>query len=110
MSSGKLAAQATHAGRLSLLQFIKHHPERMDEFLGCHSAGSVVTLRAPTVRHLEAAREQAVSAGLPCALFEDSGHVMLPHFDGSPVVTALAIGPAPRSAMRAITKKFQVVK
>lgn len=30
------------------------------------------------------------------------------HFDGSPIVTALAIGPAPREALRALTRRFSV--
>lgn len=35
---------------------------------------------------------------------------MPPFFDGSPIVTALGIGPATREQIKKITKKFQLVK
>lgn len=107
MEPGKLSSQAIHASRLSLLKFIKRHPERADEFISLNSCGSAVQLLAKNLGALERARDEAERAGIPWALFTDSGHVMGPHFDGSPVTTMLAIGPAPREAMRHITKKFR---
>ena len=73
-------------------------------------AGSIVVVRAKNLSALEKAFAAAKEAGLPAALFTDSGHIMLPHFDGSPTTSALSIGPARREDMRAITKKFQIVK
>jgi PTH2 family peptidyl-tRNA hydrolase len=107
MPPGKLAAQATHAARLSLLRYLKHHPERLDEFIDLNSCGSMVVLVAKGLPQLEHARDAADAADLPCALFVDSAHVLPPHFDGAPVPTALAIGPAPRERMRDITKRFR---
>lgn len=109
MPAGKLGAQACHASRLSLLRFLKSHPERADEFLSLNSAGSMILLRGRHLGDLERAHAQSEAAGLPTALFTDSGHILLPHFDGSPVTTALAIGPATRESMRHITKRFRVV-
>jgi len=152
MAPGKTASQAVHAARLSLLRYIKDHPDRADEFISKNSCGSVVVLVAKNLMQLEEAHARAVAEGLPAALFVDSGHipvVWLPaeqakradatvqasacgtangepiqaptylpsetrrclnkHFLGGPVVTALAIGPACRGAMRHITKRFRCV-
>lgn len=110
MPAGKLASQASHASRLSLLQFIKQHPHRLDEFITNNVAGSMIVVKCKNLTQLEKAFEQAKEYGFPCAMFTDSGHVLPPHFDGSPVTTALAIGPATKESMRPITKKFQLVR
>lgn len=106
MPPGKLASQAVHAARLSLLKYLGLNPHRRDEFVGANSSGSVCVLSARSLAQLERAHAQATAAGLPTALFVDSGHVLLPHFDGGHVPTALAIGPAAKDEMRHITKKF----
>lgn len=110
MKPGKLASQAAHAGRLSLLHFIRDNPHRLDELIEKNSDGTVIVLKAKNQAALETSYRAAQDAGLPSALFTDSGHVMLPHFDGGPVVTAMAIGPARREQMRSITKKFRSVR
>lgn len=110
MSSGKLAAQVLHAGRLSLLAYLKDHPGQSDAFLRENCVGSAVVLQAPHTSHLLRHYEQAQDLGLPCALFEDSGHVLPPHFDGNKVITALAIGPAPRDLIRPILKRYSLVR
>jgi PTH2 family peptidyl-tRNA hydrolase len=80
MCPGKLSAQASHACRISLLKFIERHPERLREFIGLNSCGSVVTLKGRNLADLERAWREATAAGLPCALFTDSGHILPPHF------------------------------
>lgn len=110
MSAGKLASQASHASRLSLLHFIKQNPHRLDEFISNNVAGSIVVLKAKNKDILCNMFEQAQEEGFPTSLFTDSGHILLPHFDGSPTITALSIGPALKSDMRHLTKKFQMVK
>lgn len=102
-----MASQAIHASRLSLLRYLKDNPHRADEFIAMNTCGSAVTLLARHTADLERAQREAQVAGLPNALFSDSGHIMPPHFLGEPITTALAIGPATREAMRAITKRFQ---
>lgn len=110
MPTGKLAAQASHASRLSLLHFIKQNPHRLDEFIEANVAGSMVVLKCKNLSQLEKSFEQAKQANFPCAMFTDSNHILPPFFDGSPTVTALAVGPAKKEDMRFITKKFQLVK
>jgi len=106
MPPGKMASQAIHCARLSLLKYLRDTP-REDEFLALGTCGSAVTLRGKNLAALERARDEAEAAGLPCHLFSDSGHILLPHFTGAPLTTALAIGPAPREAMRSITRRFR---
>ncbi len=106
MPPGKMASQAIHCARLSLLRYLRDVP-RADEFLALGTCGSAVTLRGKNLAALEKARDEAEQSGLPHHLFSDSGHILPPHFTGEPVTTALAIGPAPREAMRAITRRFR---
>jgi PTH2 family peptidyl-tRNA hydrolase len=107
MTAGKSCAQAAHAARLSLLRFLEKHPERGREFLAMNSVGSIVVLDAPDLPCLQKMAIQAAAKRLPWAMFVDSGHVLPPSFDGSPVVTALAIGPALRSDIQPITRHLR---
>lgn len=109
MTVGKSCAQACHAARLSLLRFLEKHPERGREFLAGNSVGTIVVLDAPDLQCLQKMAAQAASRRLPWALFVDSGHVMLPAFDGSPIVTALAIGPASKDDISPITRNLRCV-
>ena len=103
MSAGKLASQAVHAGRLCLLKFMQKYPHRIQEFIDCNTAGSVVVLRAKNASVFDKLSAKVEEAGLISVRFEDSGHVMLPHFDGSPTLTAMAIGPARKEDIFRIT-------
>jgi peptidyl-tRNA hydrolase len=107
MSNGKSAAQACHAARLSLLRYLKLHPDRADEFLKLNSVGSMVVLDAPDLPTLQKMAAKAAHLRLPWAMFTDSGHVCRPSFDGSPIVTALAIGPARKEQISPITRNLR---
>ena len=105
MPPGKLAAQAGHAYSAALLEAIRTgaaDPEALVE-----APVVRIALSAPDLAALLRARDAARAAGLPCALFTDSGHVLPPHFDGSPVVTALGVGPCRRSAARPAVRRFR---
>lgn len=105
MTPGKLAAQAGHAFLDAYLAAADVRPEIAREYARL-KPGTKVTLIAPCLDELERARMRAEAMGVPCAWIVDSGHVHPPHFDGSPVVTALGIGPATRSEVRRITGSF----
>lgn len=107
MPLGKACSQATHAGRISLLKYIQANPHRLAEFIERNSCGSVVALRAKNLEAMKRAALEAEAAGLPWALFSDSGHILPPDFTGEPIITALAIGPAGRAAIHPITRKFR---
>jgi peptidyl-tRNA hydrolase len=109
MTQGKLASQAGHAYLDSFEACRIEDPGRAALYHnGSH--GTKVCLGAKNEDQLRFTYELAKSAGLPCALITDSGHIMPPHFDGSPIVTALGIGPALRDEVHSITKRFQLIK
>lgn len=115
MPPGKLASQAAHASRLSLLRYLRSLGTNsmmamMDEFISSNLCGSAIVLRAKNLSQMLKAKEEAEAKGLPCALFSDSGHILLPHFTGEPIITALSIGPALREDIHPITKKFRCTK
>lgn len=100
MSKGKFAAMAGHA---FLDAYVKADPERVQ-----HYDGTKVVLEAESLEHLQLALEVANCSGIPAALVTDSVHVMPPHFDGSPIVVSLGIGPATRAEVKHITKQFKL--
>lgn len=108
MPPGKLAAQAGHAfldAYLAGLDLRPHDAHRDRD--GCH--GTKITLESANLDDLLVARSMADRAGIPSALITDSGHILPPSFDGSPVVTALGLGPTKRSEVRHITRHFALV-
>ena len=109
MSAGKAASQAGHAYKLLTKNMLLNDPQAASAYFA-DGMGTNVCLTAKNLFHIERAFEQAKAAGLPCALSVDSGHIMPPHFDGSPIVTALGIGPCLRSDIHHITKRFNVLK
>ena len=72
--------------------------------------GTNVVLKSKNLFHIERAFYDAKAAGLPCVLITDEGHIMPPHFDGSPIITALGIGAALRADAHHITKRFNSLK
>ena len=106
MPPGKLAAQAAHAHAQTLIDYLARHPGHAALFRDLGNSGSRIVLLAKNESQLIRAHKEALDLGLPCALFIDSGHILPPHFDGNPIVTGLGIGPAPRDALRAITRRF----
>lgn len=98
MPAGKIAAQAGHAfiGALSAgLQSADPEFRRWSGEYAAEAIGTKVCLEAD-LKHLIRLEEHLRRQGIPCFLVEDSGHVLPPDFDGSPVVTALGVSPLPR--------------
>ena len=108
MTPGKLASQAGHAFTDVLWECLRTDPALAAAYQD-GPGGSKVVLSARNLHQLERAARECAAAGLTHVLFEDSGHVCLPHFDGSPVVTALGIGPCTRAQARHILKRFGTV-
>lgn len=107
MPVGKLSAQAGHAYTDSLMNAQKSHPENISKYRNSQSGGSKVTLKAKNEDQLIKAYIQATLNDIPCALIVDQGHIMPPHFNGQPIITALGIGPCSKEQIKHITKKFQ---
>lgn len=109
MSPGKMAAQTGHAFLDTFDLCRKEYPDRASLYTS-DGHGTKVVLSVPDQFTLDLLYERAKSEGLPCSLIVDSGHVMLPHFDGSPVVTALGIGPVYRHEIHHITGSLELVR
>lgn len=107
MPTGKLAAQAGHAFTDSLVACMEADPLAASRYIARENGGSKVVLSIPDVHRLLLAERACREAGIPCALVTDHGHVLPPHFDGSPVVTALGIGPVERRKARRILGRFR---
>lgn len=107
MSPGKMAAQTGHAFLDTYDQCRKEYPDRAIEYQsGRH--GTKVVLSAKNEFHLLSIYENVKSSGIPCVLIIDENHIMPPHFDGSPIITALGIGPCTRKEIHHITKRIQL--
>ena len=111
MPPGKLSAQAGHAYTDALWACFDEDPEtalsyRRNNAIG----GSKVTIKAKNLGQLERAQRECQEAGIPHALITDRDHILLPHFTGEPIVTALGIGPCTKEQCRHITKRFQAVQ
>lgn len=98
MTAGKAASQAGHA---FLDSFLKAPSEYTSAYLA--DGGTKVVLAAKDERELCSIYYAARMAGLPCAMVVESEHVMPPDFDGSPIVTAVGIGPCSKAAAKAVT-------
>lgn len=110
MPPGKLAAQAGHAYTDALWACLDQAPERALAYRTTGIGGSKVTIQAKNLGQLERAARECAEAGIPHAVITDAEHVLLPHFTGAPIVTALGIGPVTRAQCRHITKRFQSVQ
>lgn len=109
MPAGKLAAQAGHAFGDSFADAQRTQPDIAELYRKPERGGSKVVMRAKNQHHLIKGYIQARALGIPCALIVDQHHILLPHFNGQPVITALGIGPCTKEQARAVTKKFQCV-
>lgn len=109
MPPGKLAAQAGHAYTDSLCNALATDTLRFDNYRNDEKGGSKVTLKAKNESQLITAYNKIRSLGIPCAIIVDREHILPPHFDGSPVITAIGIGPCTQDEVRHITKKFNCV-
>ena len=107
MPLGKAIAQAGHAFIESLDNCRSQIPDIANEYR-TDKHGTKVTLKSPNLHKLLQAQDKCLEAGIPCALITDSGHICPPDFDGSPIITALGMGPATRNQINHITKKFQL--
>lgn len=105
MPPGKLASQCGHA-------FLNAHDKakelRPDITAGYKGTGNgtKIVMYAKNQGQLIRAWRELTALGIPCDLIIDRGHVLPPHFDGKPIITALGIGPAYRDEIAHITKRF----
>lgn len=110
MTTGKLASQACHAAKNCAIIAQQSNPELLQAYQGLDFIGTQIILKAKNEEAILKAYDQAVEAGLICSLIVDEHHVMLPHFTGAPIITALGIGPCTKEQAHHITKRFEMVR
>lgn len=108
MPAGKMSSQAGHAYTDALWDAFDHDPDQALRYRRDGTGGSKVTLKAKNEAAILRAQRECEEAGIPHALIIDRDHILLPHFTGAPIVTALGIFAVNRAACRHITKRFQV--
>ncbi len=106
MAEGKIASQAGHA---YLGAFINANADLQNAY---HSEfpehpGTKICLTSKSLDRILKAKELADAAGIPAFLVIDSGCSNF--FDGKPIVTALGLGPATKSNIQHITRRFQLL-
>ena len=109
MPPGKAAAQAGHAFLEAFFAAQQHDPDSAASYRA-DPPGTKVTLTARSEEHLLRLADRAAAAGLAPVLITDSGHILPPHFDGGPVLTALGIGPARASAVRPFLRSLDLYR
>ncbi len=110
MTPGKLASQACHAAKNCALIAQQYEPDLLRTYQGLDFIGTQIILKAKNEAAILKAYEAAKEAGLITSLIVDEHHVMLPHFTGAPIITALGIGPCTREQAHHITKRFEAVR
>lgn len=106
MRKGKMVAQGAHASMAAILNLGEFKDEGLvipkDERIWEWITGKFkkITVSVNSEKELLDLYEQAKSAGLVCALIQDSG---LTEFNGVPTYTAVAIGPDNAEKINPIT-------
>lgn len=109
MPKGKLMSQLGHAYAKSLYSASITHPKVAHEFI-FGNGGSIVSLYAKNENQIIELYNKVISLDIPAYIVVDSNHVLLPKFDGKPIITALGIGPCLKDDIQHLTKKFQCIQ
>ncbi|WP_322786334.1 peptidyl-tRNA hydrolase [Leisingera caerulea] len=99
MSEGKSNAQAGHAYVDTLLSSLSHGNTELRanaEGYASLRPGTKVCLDGGSEDRLELLASKLDAAGIPYVRIIDQDHIEPPHFDGSPVLTAIGAGPFTR--------------
>ena len=104
LSSGKLAAQCSHATAECVLKAKRQSPQILDKYLKTGARKIVCT--TTNVDALKRIYGEAKDAGLICHMVRDAGHTEIP----TGTVTVVGIGPGIRSSIDKITSSLPLVK
>jgi len=111
MPNGKDVSQAGHAYVDALLLSLKSDDGDTRAQANAYAAlrpGTKVCLNGNTEAQLLMLEERLRAAGLPVVRIVDQGHICLPDFDGSPILTALGVGPITRAQTPSFFKKLKL--
>lgn len=105
MSDGKAHAQSGHAYTDTLLHALHHDDPRALAYAALRP-GTKVCLNGGSHAEMLHLLYRLAATPLPYVKIIDSGHVELPDFDGSPVLTAIGIGPIRRDEAPPFLKRL----
>lgn len=108
MPPGKMAAQAGHAFTGAYLRALERNPDIRPLYEIDDGPGTKVCLKIDNEWKLRKLMQKIERLGLPYYLVIDSGHIMLPHFTGAPIITALGIGPCTRDELNNTLAKLEL--
>jgi peptidyl-tRNA hydrolase len=109
MTAGKLCAQSGHTFEMAYKKAEIERPDITSQYKGTGN-GTKICMWARNLGQLIRAYRDCQSANIPCKIIIDRSSIMLPHFDGNPIITALGIGPAYKDEMAHITKRYTLIK
>ena len=109
MPIGKLAAQCGHAYLNAYERAVLLRPAVTALYKGSGN-GTKICMCFKNLGQLLRAYREVQAAGLPCDLIVDRGHVLEPHFEGKPIITALGIGPVYADEVKHIVKRYSLAK
>ena len=105
MSDGKAHAQSGHAYTDTLLHALQHDDPRASAYAALRP-GTKVCLSGGSHAEMLRLLDRLSATPLPHVRIVDSGHVELPDFDGSPVLTAIGVGPIRRAEAPPFLKRL----
>lgn len=111
MSQGKANAQSGHAYVDALLNALSSDCPKAKSMAQSYAAlkpGTKICLNGGSLFHIEKLIARLEASSIPHAVIVDSGHVELPDFDGSPVLTAVGIGPLAKEDTPNFIKKLKL--
>jgi PTH2 family peptidyl-tRNA hydrolase len=111
MSQGKANAQSGHAYVNALLNALTSDCPKAKALAQSYATlkpGTKICLNGGSIFHIEKLIARLQASSIPHAVIVDSGHVELPDFDGSPVLTAVGIGPLTKEDTPNFIKKFKL--
>jgi peptidyl-tRNA hydrolase len=109
METGKIVSQAGHAYVGAIIQAQIQNSDIVSQYHKDFpsSPGTKICLKVKSLEKLLQVEELAKISNIPYFRVVDSGCANF--FNGEPTVTALGIGPATKSQIHHITKKFQLL-
>lgn len=105
MSDGKAHAQSGHAYTDTLLHALQHDDPRASAYARLRP-GTKVCLNGGSREEMLRLLDRLSATPLPHIAIIDSGHVEPPDFDGSPVLTAIGVGPLLRAEAPPFLKRL----
>tara|TARA_B100000700_G_scaffold298745_1_gene364962 strand:- start:8438 stop:8767 length:330 start_codon:yes stop_codon:yes gene_type:complete len=109
MPKGKLSAQSGHAFEYAMSNATLKFPIRAKKYKNPNLGGSKISLYIKSEKEIIELYNKLLSEDIPCSIVVDKNHVLPPHFDGSPIITALGIGPVSKKETRHLLSKLKLV-